>query len=86
MKCEECKYWEFSGFEPEENKAEEGFCHRHAPCIVEGMLISERDDTPEDEYGLPQYPDCWEAKHSVWPKTYEGEWCGEFEAKDKVTE
>ena len=82
MKCKDCKWWEL---EFEDNA--EGFCHKYAPRLVEGMMILGDDETLDrDSDGLCEkrrYMHIWDGKDALWPKTREYGWCGEFESKEQ---
>jgi len=61
--CKTCRHWE-------EGIDRTGWCRRHAPQLVEGLFFHRLD--PDGDNARPD-------ENATWPRTCEGDWCGEWE-------
>ena len=72
--CCVCNYWELTKRRGEEGYQDEGICRRRAPVGIASPDISSEGKDSVGEYGM----------FVAWPKTFELDFCGDYESKADV--
>lgn len=78
--CENCLFYDQTA-----DGKKRGTCHRYPPVISDTLLaLSVKEHGEEDELPTDIAYDELPAA-SVWPATYDNEWCGEFKSESRGT-
>jgi hypothetical protein len=65
-RCKTCQFWEESRDESDDEPSVDGWCHRHPPALMDGIIVRDEDECVVED------PGYW-----VFPKMNAGNWCGE---------
>lgn len=73
--CAVCRFWETTANREAEGYQNEGICRRRAPIGIPTLLV--------DESGMARNDTTYGATVG-WPKTFEEDWCGEWECRSDL--